>query len=106
MRGTKMSIEYPLTLTEYIKDLKMVCANSKHFLGETDEKELEYRYTLAAKRMISHRINSAKKKYPEFDPIDKEHQLELSKIFAKHARYIHEAIIEINDKRSEISEGL
>ena len=56
--------------------------------------------------MISHRINSAKKKYPEFDPINKEHQLELSKIFAKHARYIHEAIIEINDKRSEISEGL
>ena len=103
MRGAKM---YQLTLTQYINDLKMVCANSKHLLGETDEKELEYRYTLAAKRMISHRINSAKKKYPEFHPINKAHQLELSKIFAKHARYIHEAMIEMNDKRSEISEEL
>jgi len=97
-----MTIKYPVTLTEYIKDLKMVCANSKHLLGQTDEKELEYRYTLAAKRMISHRINSMKKKYPESHPINKTHQLELSKIFAKHARYIHEAMIEMNDKRSEI----
>ena len=102
-----MSIEYPLTLTEYIADLKMVCANSKDLLGKTDEKKLERKYIFAAECMISHRINAATKKdlIRMRKPIDKSHQLELAKVFAKHARYIHEAMIEINNKRSEISKN-
>ena len=69
------------------------------------EKKLERKYIFAAECMISHRINAATKKHLMRKPIDKSHQLELAKVFAKHARYINEAMLEINNKRSEISKN-